>query len=234
MKFDSPLTPGKLLKRYKRFMADIQLDDGSVITAHVPNTGPMTGCLGPHWPVLLSHHTDPKRKYPYTLEMTHNGKNWIGVNTMRPNRLVEEAFLNKKIKELLNYETYKREVRVGDSRPDFLFESQKHSSKLFLEVKNVTLIENNVAYFPDTPSERATKHVELLMDLNLQGYETALFFLIQREDATSFSPAHHIDLEYAKLVLKAKNQGVQIICYECLVGPKEITLSKSVPVQFEF
>jgi sugar fermentation stimulation protein A len=228
---------GKILKRYKRFLADIELDSGEVITAHTPNTGSMTGQWEPGWPALVSYHNNPKRKLKYTLEMTHCGSSWIGVNTMVANNLVFKAIVEKKIPEFVHYNVIKKEPKVDSGRLDLLLalELQDQDSPenlCYVEIKSVTLKqEPNVALFPDAVTQRGQKHLLELMKLKKQGFKTVLFFLLLREDVTSFSPAFTVDPDYAKLLQQANQQGVEILAYQCQLNEKKIVLKQKIPVE---
>ena len=224
------LQPALFLRRYKRFLVDVKLPDGAEITVHCPNTGSMKGCLFPEGPVMLLGSDNPKRKYRYSLEMTQTvGGDWIGVNTWRTNKLVHEAIANGVISEIGTVDSIHPEVRVSEkSRLDFLLE--KDNLKIYLEVKNCTLVENAVAMFPDAVTTRGTKHLNELISLQEQGDQAVLFFCIQREDTKQFSPACHIDLIYSETLKKAVNRGVVVLAYQASVNPKEILIKKNIPV----
>ena len=236
MKYISPLTPGKILKRYKRFLADIRLESGEVITAHTPNTGSMKTCWEPEWDVLLSYHDSPTRKLKYGLEMIHNGETWINVNTSMTNKIALEALQNKKVAELSRYEYFKPEVKIGQSRIDILaFNAPENNYKLatekcYVEVKNVTLLGNNKkALFPDAVSTRGQKHLRELMAIKESGDESAMLYVINREDTDSFSPATEIDPEYARLLIQAEKSGVKILPYRCILNESEVKIDQLVP-----
>lgn len=232
MKYSSPLYEGKILKRYKRFLADIQLKNGETITAHTPNTGSMKTCWEPGWKVMVSHHDNPKRKLKYGLELTHNGKTWIGVNTNLPNRLAYEAISKGVIQELSNYDNIRSEIKVGKSRIDLLL--SKEDELCYVEIKNVTLIgENNAALFPDSISERGQKHLEELISLKKQGHRAVMLYIVQRQDVDHFRPAWNIDKKYSELVLKAQESGVEILAYQCQIDPEEVIVSKKLPCFLE-
>lgn len=229
MRFEPPLIQGTLLKRYKRFLADIRLPDGQEITAHCPNPGAMTGCAGVGWPAALSRSDNPRRKLPYTLEMTHNGQSWIGVNTQRANALVEEALLAQKISELQAYQSWQREVRYGEkSRVDFVLED-KGKPVCYLEVKSVTLLEGEIYRFPDAKTARGKKHIEELLKIQAQGLRAVLLFLVQREDGHSFAPAASIDPAYAQSLKQAANQGLEILVYQAQIAPECWELNQALP-----
>jgi len=236
VKYEHPLTPGKIIKRYKRFLADVRLESGEVITAHTPNTGSMKTCWEPEWNVLLSYHDSPKRKLKYGLEMTHNGITWININTGMTNKLALEALSNSRIKELEEYQYFKPEVKVGNSRIDILAyngpeeDPKKATKKCYIEVKNVTLLgEHKTALFPDAVSTRGQKHLKELIEIKRLGHDSAMLFVINREDPTSFAPAKHIDPTYAKLLHEAKQSGVQILTYKCKLNESEVEIDQSVP-----
>jgi sugar fermentation stimulation protein A len=219
----SPLTgrliTGRLIKRYKRFLADVDIDD-EVVTVHCPNTGPMTGCATPGWQVALSYSDNPRRKLPYTLEMIYNGSTWIGVNTHQANRLAEEALVQGKISELVGYPVQRREVKYGseNSRIDFLLQAPDKVD-CYVEVKSVTLMENGTHLFPDTVTTRGQKHLRELRELPAQGKRAVMLYLIQREDGDlRFQAARHYDPVYADLLKEAHDAGVEVIAYQCEVS----------------
>lgn len=228
MIFNQKLVHGILLKRYKRFLADVKIDDGSIITAHCPNTGSMRGCSSPDSPVALSISDNPKRKYSHTLEMVQSSGTWIGVNTSLTNKLVAEAITNGLIAEFKEVDSIQREVKVSaKSRLDLLVSHDNTST--FIEIKNCSLAENNRAMFPDAVTQRGSKHLLELIQLSRQGQRACIFFLIQRMDADRFAPAAHIDLTYAKLLRQAHDEGVKVLAYQAEVSPKEIRVIRSLP-----
>ena len=235
MNFEYPTHEGKILKRYKRFFADIELESGEIVTAHTPNTGSMKTCWEPGWKAFITHNDNPKRKLKYTLEMTHNGQSWIGVNTSRPNHIAKEAIESGVVKELQGYQSIKPEFKVGNSRIDLLLyngELKSPEKSCFVEVKNVTLKgEGTLALFPDGVTERGQKHLKELMDLVDKGHQAAMLFIVQREDVDSFSPAHEIDPEYAKLLIQAKDKGVMILAYRCALSKSSITLKDKLAIK---
>lgn len=232
MKWASPLTEAVLLKRYKRFLADVKLGD-DVITAHVPNTGSMTSCWEPEWKCALSKSDNPNRKMAYTLEFTHNGVTWIGVNTANANKLVHMWLKNGLIPELTGYESIIPEKKIGDSRIDFYLEKHPSLPAAYVEVKSVTLKLDGVAQFPDAVSERGQKHLRELMELKKKGIRAVMLFIVQREDVDSMRPAHGIDKKYAELLKEAHAAGVEILVYQCKMSLNEIGFGKSLPISLE-
>ena len=229
MKFHIKLISGTLVKRYKRFLADVVLDSGEKITVHCPNSGSMKTCATPGWRVLLSRSDNPKRKYPFTWEMVHNGKCWIGINTGIPNTIVAEAITEGKIKDLSGYENLTREVKYGvNSRIDILL--SRGDEKCYVEVKNVTLVEEDGNYyFPDSVTERGTKHLFELTEMVNQGHRSVMIFVIQRSDGNIFKPAAHIDPKYTKALQEARANGVEIMVYQAYVSPESITITIGIP-----
>ncbi len=228
MFFPVPPEPGILLKRYKRFLADIQLYTGSQITAHCPNTGSMLTCSQPGSEVYVSLSSNPKRKYPYTLEMVKDTSTWVGINTARTNALVAEGIENGDIDELKNPDSLQREVQTSNaSRLDFLL--KKGENCTYIEVKSCTFVVDRCAMFPDAVTARGTKHLLELANLVDQGHKGIIFFLVQRRDADCFRPAGHIDPRYAKTLAQVKSQGVQILVYQADVRPEGIKIARKLP-----
>ena len=231
MRFLSPLVRGFLVRRYQRFLAEVRLENDRLVTAHCPNSGSMQGCNVPGREVMLSPADNPKRKTRYTWELIHLPSTWVGVNTLTANRLVAEAASGKLIPELGPFDKLLREVQLGHSRIDFCL--VRGGVSLFLEVKNVTLVEDGTALFPDAPTARGRKHLQTLMDALDQGHRATMFYVVQREDAQRFSPAAHIDPAYAQALRRAHRAGVNIIVYGARVSPKEICLDAPLPVVLE-
>ena len=231
MYFDPPLIPGRLISRYKRFLSDIRLDTGETITAHVANPGAMLGLKAPGTEVLVSRSNNPKRKLPFSWEMALINQNWVGVNTSRPNHLVEEAIVKGTISELAGYQNMRREVPYGgNSRVDFLLE--KGSGDCFLEVKNCHLMrEPGLAEFPDSVTKRGTKHLEELSILSRQGIRSVVIIVVQRQDCTQFGVASDIDPNFSKAWTKAIGDGVETICYSCALSHNEIIIDKPIPIK---
>lgn len=230
MEFKSELISGKLIRRYKRFLADVKLESGQEITVHCPNSGSMKNCANPGWRVLLSKSANLNRKYPFTWELVHNGSCWIGINTGIPNIIAAEAITSGTITELTGYDSLRREVRYGkNSRIDLLLESA--AEKCFVEVKSVTLVEDDGNYyFPDAVTERGKKHLLELTDMVKQGHRAIMLYVIQRADGLEFRPAAHIDPAYAEALRLAEKNGVEIAAYRAEITPPEIVIKNSVAV----
>ena len=232
MQFETPLQPATLIKRYKRFLADVTTADGREITVHCPNSGSMRGCSTPGSQVMLSTSPNPKRKYPQTLEMVREGDTWIGVNTMLTNKIVAEAILEGLIKELQDIDTLTREVTTSkSSRLDLLLE--RGDEKIYVEIKNCSLVEDGWAMFPDAVTARGTKHLNELASLVEQGHQGIIFFCIQRTDADRFRPAAHIDPLYAETLAEVSKKGVQILAYQAEILPESIIVQRSIPCFLE-
>ena len=230
MKFKNKLIKGTFLKRYKRFFTDVEIESG-IIVAHTANTGTMKSCLGDHWPVLLSFHDSPTRKLKYSLEMIHNQKSWIGINTSRTNALAIEAIQNGLISELQGYQYLKPEVKIGSSRIDILLSNSEHD-QCFVEVKNVTLInENRECLFPDAVTERGQKHLNELIEIKNLGHRAVLLFIVQREDCDSFLLENEIDQKYCSLLKLALSKGVELLVYQCKLNPEEIVVHKKLVIK---
>lgn len=224
-----PLMEATLIKRHKRFMADVELADGTVMTAHCPNSGSMKGCAVPGSPVFLSRSDNPKRKYAYTWEMAKIAGVMVGLNTGLPNKLVHEAIKNGTVSELQGYTAIRPEVPYGEhSRIDLLLENS--AGRCFVEVKNVTLLEGNVALFPDSVTTRGQKHLNELMRVVKEGDRGVIFFTVQRNDAQSVAPADLIDPEYGRLLRLALENGVEALAYRAVVTEQEIKLTERLPV----
>jgi len=226
MQFNN-LIHGRLIKRYKRFLADVKLDDGTVVTAHCTNSGTMKTCLEEDAEVYLSPANDPKRKTKFTWEMIKINDNWIGVNTGVPNKLAFDALVNNTIFSLHGYVHVRREVKFGNSRLDLYAEND--TEKCFIEVKNVTMKVGTYARFPDAKTERGLKHLNELMEIRRQGMRAVMLYIIQRVDVEIFGPAWDIDPAYAKTLLEAFESGVEIIPLMTHVSPEKIELGRMLP-----
>lgn len=226
MNFDK-LYKGKLVKRYKRFLADIILEDGQEITAHVPNSGAMTSCIEPNCDVWVSFHNIATRKLKYTLELTQIKENLICTNTNIANKIAIEAIKNNIIKELQGYKSIKPEQKYGqNSRIDILLENE--NEKCYVEIKSVSLkIQKDLA-FPDAVTSRGTKHLNELMQMVKDGHRAVMLYIIQRTDKADFRIAKEIDPKYYDTFKEAIKQGVEVLVYQSYISHKEIYISKSI------
>ena len=229
MKFTKTLIKGKLIKRYKRFFADVKLDN-KIVTAHCPNTGSMKGLLNEGNEVFISKNNNPKRKLRYTLEIIKVKKNLVGVNTHFANKIAYHGLSNDLVKEVSNSDIIKPEVFFDkQTRFDFLIEKKKQ--KIFVEVKNVTLFrEEKIAEFPDAITSRGSKHLKTLITAIKHGYKSYLLFLVQIQGVEKFKIAKDIDKEYYDNYLLAKKAGVIFLAYRCKISSKEIKIEKKLNI----
>lgn len=228
MKLPSPLIEGRLLRRYKRFFADVELADGSVVTAHTPNTGSMKQCAVPGHRVLISPADNPARKLRFTLELIEVNGCWVDTHTHRTNRVVEEGLRRGWISELAGF-SVTPESRYHDSRIDFLLENE--SERVLVEVKNVTLCcQPKLACFPDAVTTRGQKHLRELLRAKREGYRAVIFFLVQRSEANAFTPADAIDPDYGRLLREVAAEGVEALAYKSVVSPEENRVGERIPV----
>lgn len=229
MIFDSPLIPATLVSRYKRFLFDAVLEDGTAITGSCPNTGSMRGLTTPGSRVWLSEHDSPTRKYRHMLELVEADGTVVGINTGMPNRLAEEAIRNERIPSLRGYTTIKREQRYGiNSRIDFLL-SAPGRPDAYVEVKNVHFMrQQGLAEFPDTATKRGAKHLEELGDAAQAGYRAVMLYLIQRDDCDRLRICSDLDPVYAVAFQRAMARGVEAYAIRCHVSSLEIVASTMV------
>ena len=229
MKFTKRLIKGKLIKRYKRFFADINIKN-KIITAHCPNTGSMMGLLNANNDVWVSKNNNPKRKLKFTLEIIKVKNNLVGVNTHLANKIVYHGLSNNLINEFKKCENIKKEFFFNkETRFDFLI--QKKKQKIFVEVKNVTLFrENKIAEFPDAITSRGSKHLNTLVEAIKKGYKSYILFLVQIQNTEYFKIAKDIDKKYYQNYLIAKKAGVQFLSYRCKIDPKEIKIEKKLKI----
>lgn len=230
MKFPDPLIPGKLVKRYKRFLTDVELENGDIVVAHCANSGSMLSVKDADADVWLSPARNPDRKLRYTWELIRIGETLVGINTALPNGIVEEAILGGVITELAGYQTLRREVKYGkNSRIDILLEDPKRPT-CYVEVKNVTLKRDpggdGPVEFPDSVTTRGAKHLVELSDMVRDGHRAVMVYLVQRTDADHFTIAADIDPDYSAALKKAIAAGVEVLCYECKLDLDGIEVSK--------
>lgn len=232
MRFPDPLIRGVLIKRYKRFLSDITLENGEMVTAHCANSGSMMGLLEPGAEVWLSPARNPKRKLKHTWELVRNGDGLVGINTSLPNAIVSEAIQADAIKELTGYDSLRREVTYGkNSRIDILLENDGRPP-CYVEIKSVTLKrggpKTGLAEFPDSVTARGTKHLGELSDMVANGARAVMLYLVQREDCDRFAVATDIDPAYGAALVAARAAGVEAICYACRVSPDAIELDRAL------
>ena len=234
MKFDAPLVPGTLIRRYKRFLADIRLDDGRLVTAHCPNPGSMKTCATPGWRVYVSSSDNPRRKLQWTWELAYDDDDHpLLIHTGRGNRIVEDGIRNQRIPSLRGYSTIQREVSYGKerSRIDLLL-SEENRPHCYVEVKNVTMLASQgTAAFPDSVTKRGTKHLRELMAMVEEGHRAALVFLVPRGGISTVRPADEIDPVYGQTLRAAKDRGVEIVAHSATITTAEITLGAAVPIR---
>jgi len=229
MKFQE-LIAGKLVKRYKRFLADIILEDGQEITAHVPNSGAMTSCIEENCLVWVTFHDNPKRKLKYTLELTKMAENLICTNTGVANKIAIEAIENGTIKELQGYTSLKPEQKYGkNSRIDILLE--KEDEKCYVEIKSVSLKIGDKLAFPDAVTSRGTKHLIELANMVKEGHRAVMLYVIQRTDKASFRLADEIDKKYYETFKEVINSGVEVLVYQSDINHKEINIKTKVKME---
>lgn len=235
MKFERPFLPGRLVQRYKRFLADIVLDEGGAITATCPNTGSMMGLTAPGSRVWVSVSDSPTRKYKHTWELVEadlgKGPKIVGINTGHPNKLVEEAIRAGKLLDCAAYPSLKREQKYGvNSRIDLLLDCPSRG-RAYVEVKNVHLSRKaGLAEFPDSVTERGTKHLAELASMVAEGHRAIMVFLVQRADVTKLSLARDVDPNYGAAFDKAHAAGVEMVALRCKLSPSEIVVDKAIPI----
>lgn len=231
MRFPAPLVHGTLIRRYKRFLADVRLDDGQEVTAHLANSGAMLGTSTPGIEVWLSPANSPTRKLAWSWELCRVDGALIGVNTAWPNLVAAEAVAQGAIPELAGYATIRREVKYGkNSRIDLLLEAPDRPM-CYVEVKNVHLKRGPYAEFPDAVTVRGSKHLAELRDMVAAGARSVMLYLVQREDCVGFRPAADIDPTYAEGLRAAMGDGVEAICYTCAMTLEGITIKERLPIE---
>jgi sugar fermentation stimulation protein A len=231
MQFPSPLIKGQLIKRYKRFLSDIKLENGEIVTAHVANSGSMMGLKDPGRTVWLSPANNPKRKLQYSWELIDVETSLVGINTSLPNGIVADAISADTIPELKEYTSLRREVKYGEnSRIDILLKDESKPD-CYVEVKNVTLKrDSSQAEFPDAVTSRGTKHLIELVNMVKDGKRAVMFYLVQRQDCDGFSIASDIDPAYGEAFKAARDAGVEVLCYDCHITTEEISIGSPQPI----
>ena len=223
---------GRLVRRYKRFFADVRTDDGRTLTVHCPNPGSMLGLSTPGAAVRCSTSDNPKRRLRHTLEMIRIGRAWVGLHTLRANAVAARALEAGIVRELAAYREIRREVRVGDSRLDFALARRPGDRRLaYVEVKSVTLADGRLALFPDSVTVRGRRHLEALTRLRRGGSRAVLLFVVQRADCDCVAPAEAIDPGYARALRAAARAGVEILAIGARVTARAITVERRLPVR---
>ena len=230
MEFKVPLQKATLVRRYKRFLSDMLLPNGTKVVAHCANSGSMLGLTEPGSEVWLSPNTNPKAKLDWRWELVRIDGQLVGINTSNPNRIVEAAIEGDEIAELRGYKNIRREVRYGlNSRIDLLLEAPD-KEPCFVEVKNVTLKRKDHAEFPDAETKRGEKHLRELACMRADGNRALMFYLVQRGDCNSFRLAADIDPAYKKTFFEARDAGVEAVCYACAICPASIRIVRQIPI----
>ena len=231
-----PLVNGWILDRYKRFLADVELEDGRRVVAHVPNTGRMTGCWAPGAPVQLSHSDNPRRKLAWTLERVDMGGGWIGVNTVRVNAVVAEGIVEGRVPSLAGYRKLRREVTPADipgsSRLDLLLEDGP-AQPAYVEVKNTTLLLDDALCFPDAVTERGRRHLLELARLRSAGFRSVILYALNRPEGCCFRPAEKVDPAYAATLRQVVGQGVEVVALRLQHTATGIEAAGLVPLEID-
>lgn len=231
MHLNLPTLEGRLLQRYKRFLADVELDDGTVVTAHCPNTGSLLGCMEPGSRVVLRDSQDPRRKLRYTFQSIRVGRSLVNVDTALPNAVVADAVARGAVPELAGYASLRREVVYGrGSRIDLLLEDEGRP-RCFVEIKSTTLARGRTALFPDAVTERGRKHLGELADAVRAGDRAVQFFFVSRGDVARFAPADDIDPAYGRALRAAAEAGVELLAYSARVRPDRLELARRLPIE---
>lgn len=234
MRFSQPLVRGRLIKRYKRFLADIELPGGEIVTAHCANPGSMLGLADPGIPAWLSRSDNPKRKLAWSLEIVEvdagRGPALVGINTSHPNAIAEEAIAAGAVAEFTGYDSLRREVRYGkNSRIDILLESAG-KPPCYVEIKNVHLVRTaGLAEFPDSVTARGAKHLDELSDMVREGSRASMFYLVQRGDTENVAIARDIDPAYGAALDRAREAGVEVVAYGCTVTDEGVEIAGALP-----
>ena len=232
MRFETPLVPARLRRRYMRFLADAELETGELVKAHCPNTGAMLGLKDPGLRIWLEPNDDPRKKLDWGWRLVElEGGHWAGIDTSVPNRVVKEALLAKKIPALGSYETVRPEVAYGQgSRVDFLL-GTTGGPDLYVEVKNVHLRRDGTwAEFPDSVTDRGAKHLRDLADVVAQGQRAAMLYLVQRTDCTAFRLAADIDPAYARAFESARAAGVEMLSFDTWIDATRVEFGRQLPI----
>ena len=232
MRFPSPLIKGTLVKKYRRFIIDVRLEDGTMVTAHCPTMGIMQGVSEPGRPVMLSDSGLETRRNKLTWELVDIDGTWVGVNSSVPVKVLIESIEASRIATLKGLSDVQVDATYGHgNKIDLMLQGMEHNC--FINTFHVSWVENGVALFPDTPSARMTKSIQQLTEIARQGHRAVAFFLVQRSDCSLFKPAEHVDKDFLKALLGAQSAGVEIMVYQAHITLEEITLGKSLPYSLE-
>jgi sugar fermentation stimulation protein A len=233
MKLQTPLLQGALVKRYRRFLADVKLmENGTIVTAHCPNSGSMVGCCEPGRSVVLSDSGDSSRRHPLTWELIEMDTAWVAVNPHLGRKIVHDALLNRQIPTLVEYSDIQKDAQSGLGRKvDFMLQGMEHNC--FINLFIVTWADHGTALYPDVPSERSTKAMSALADIARQGHRAVAFFFVQRGDCSAFKPAENVDRQFRKAMVDATNAGVETIVYRAHITPEEISLGEPLSFTME-
>jgi sugar fermentation stimulation protein A len=232
MKFHLPLITGTLIKRYRRFLVDVRLADGSVLTAHCPNSGSMVSCCEPGRTVILSDSGDSSRRHALTWELIDMDGTWVGVNPAISRKIVNEAIEKKLVPSLARYDEIQRDASYGrKTKVDIVLHGMEENC--FINIHNVTWVENDSAFFPDAINERAKMSLLELAEIAKQKHRAVAFYFVQRGDCARFMPAAQVDRDFMKLMLLAQNAGVEIVVYRGVVSPEGIDLGTTIPYALE-
>ena len=232
MRIELPVLEGRFVRRYKRFFAEVELEDGRLVTAHCPNTGSLSGCLTPGSRAILRDSQDEKRKLRYVLQALQVGRSLVNVDTSLPNRVVHEAVAAGELPELAGYDDFRREVPYGESSRIDLLLGRKRAPKLcYVEVKNTTYAEGRTAMFPDAVTERGLKHLGELARMVREGHRAVQLFFVSRSDVRRFVPADAIDPAYGTELRAAAKAGVEVLAYTARVQPSSLAIHRRLPVE---
>lgn len=229
MQLPTPMLRGRLLKRYKRFLADIELENGEIVTAHCPNSGSMKNLIGDNPFVHISQSDNPKRKLRYTLELIERGDDLVTAHSVKANTVTVDAINEGVISQLTDYTTIRTEVPYGTgSRIDILLENKER--KCYVEVKSVTLLEGDTLMFPDAVTTRGQKHLQELIRVKKAGHRAVIFFAALHTGGNLFSPADHIDATYGTMLRDAQREGVEILAYQAEISPLQVRLVRELSI----
>ena len=231
MRFEEPLLEGTLLRRHRRFLADVRLNNGQEVTVHCANPGSMMGCSEPGSKVLVSVAKDPRRKFKHQLEIIYAGRTPVGIHTGRPSSVVAEAITRGQVQDLAGYATMRRDITYGRARRVDLLLQGNGLRTCYVDVKNVTMAQGPIAYFPDAVSEHGAEELAELTDIVREGFRAMIVFVAQRADVERFRPADQIDADYGQALRDAMARGVELIAYRAKVTRRGIEMDQRLPIE---